>query len=49
MTYLECSAVTQEGLKDLFAEAAKIALDGGSSNGKGGEGGGGRRPRCVLL
>ena len=50
--YMECSAKTQEGLKDLFAEAAKIALDGqdkkGRARGSGGGGAGRRRQGGVL-
>ncbi len=47
-SYMECSAKTRAGLKELFAEAAKTALEEGKGKNKGG-GGGIFGAKCQLL
>lgn len=49
--YVECSSFTQDGLKNVFEQAVRVALSGGSAGGGTGGGGGagkGKGP-CVIL
>lgn len=49
--YVECSSFTQDGLKNVFEQAVRVALSGvGGSSGSSGAGGakGGKGP-CVML
>ncbi len=46
LAYRECSALTREGLKQIFDEAIAATL--GNGKGKGG-GGGGKKKVCLLL
>ncbi len=49
--YVECSSFTQDGLKNVFEQAVRVALSGaaGSAGGSGGGGGGGKKGPCVIL
>jgi small GTP-binding protein len=46
LAYRECSALTRDGLKQIFDEAIAATL--GNGKGKGG-GGGGKKKVCLLL
>lgn len=48
--YMECSALTQAGLKNVFDEAIRTVLNPPDlSGGKKGKGGGGKKGKCTLF